>query len=814
MKNKIKFTLGIIICVVCVVIVSLCSCGANPKYTITWTNYDGTILEVDINVDKGTMPFYDGTTPVKPGNAQYTYTFSGWSPEVTSVTEDKTYIAEYTNSTNTYTITWKNYDGSILETDVNVAYGSTPSYNGVIPKKPTTRDHSYLFKGWDKLIENVCGNQVYIAVFDEIERNEYMVSYNSNGGSVVDDEDFCEYGAGVKIINSIPTKSDYSFVGWMDILNGELYSAGDLYKPKCDVTLYAAWNANCSECEGNGSITLMCNQSNGTGVEGITNCYNCNGTGVIINENNCTKCSGSGQIYLGYNFVSCSICEGLGGIYEFICGVCSSTWRTGQHTGYCWNCNSSLYTKSFKGTCIRCNGSGKVKIDHYNTCTSCGGSGKGSGSSSYLECRTCSGSGTTKIYCNNCAGEKTIISDCKNCNGIGHISSFPIAKYINSTYICFEEEGENIEYSIDGINWQRSALFKNLTPSTQYVFYKRINNIDGIEYGYWGDGVIVETSIGAEGFYEFDSWYSDSELTNKVEGTDDEMQNMTLYAGYNFTGKIYYASDLEQINNSLLGQNFVLMNDIVVSNFDGIGDSDSAFNGQFNGNGFKISGLTTPLFKSLGSSAVVTNLLIDVNISSTENYAGAFCEILNGGIISNCRSTGSISSKYYSGGIAAVMNGGTIENCSTAVNIKSTTYAGGIVAVLKDGTISSCSFNGEIIANANSSSKCNIEESNYNERYFTGSYSEIQYIYTKYTYTYSCYIGGIVAQKEKGEIIDCSNSGSFVKNCSINTETKELTDKKSGSYPLIENGDKHTMSYTYFYYEIILKTYTIIVFEE
>ena len=331
-------------------------------------------------------------------------------------------------------------------------------------------------------------------------------------------------------------------------------------------------------------------------------------------------------------------------------------------------------------------------------------------------------------------------------------------------------------------------------------------NIDGIEYGYWGDGAIVETSKGAEVFYEFDSWYSDSELTNKVEGTDDEMQNMTLYAGYNFTGKIYYASDLEQINNSLLGQNFVLMNDIVVSNFDGIGDSDSAFNGQFNGNGFKISGLTTPLFKSLGSSAVVTNLLIDVNISSTENYAGAFCEILNGGIISNCRSTGSISSKYYSGGIAAVMNGGTIENCSTAVNIKSTTYAGGIVAVLKDGTISSCSFNGEIIANANSSSKCNIEESNYNERYFTGSYSEIQYIYTKYTYTYSCYIGGIVAQKEKGEIIDCSNSGSFVKNCSINTETKELTDKKSGSYPLIENGDKHTMSYTYFYYEIILGT--------
>ena len=46
-------------------LLTVCSCNGQKEtyYKVTWLNYDQTVLEVDENVKKGTIPSYDGKAP-------------------------------------------------------------------------------------------------------------------------------------------------------------------------------------------------------------------------------------------------------------------------------------------------------------------------------------------------------------------------------------------------------------------------------------------------------------------------------------------------------------------------------------------------------------------------------------------------------------------------------------------------------------------------------------------------------------------------------------------------------------------------------
>lgn len=67
---------------------------AENRVTITWKNDDGTVLAEDV-IEKGTVPAYQGETPVKAEDADYVYEFSGWDNEPVAAEADATYTAQY-----------------------------------------------------------------------------------------------------------------------------------------------------------------------------------------------------------------------------------------------------------------------------------------------------------------------------------------------------------------------------------------------------------------------------------------------------------------------------------------------------------------------------------------------------------------------------------------------------------------------------------------------------------------------------------------------------------------------------------------------
>ena len=185
------------------------------KYTVIWKSSD-IVLETDIDVAEGSMPVYNGAIPTKQSDAQYTYTFSGWSPQVVAVSGNATYEAVFTSVLNTYKVVWKNGD-TVLEIDENVPYGTTPVYNGAEPKKAADAQYSYVFSGWTPKVVAASENVIYNAVFTSV-LNKYTVIWK-NGDTVLEIDENVPYGTMPEYNGALPTKdaegeNNYEFVGW------------------------------------------------------------------------------------------------------------------------------------------------------------------------------------------------------------------------------------------------------------------------------------------------------------------------------------------------------------------------------------------------------------------------------------------------------------------------------------------------------------------------------------------------------------------------------------------------------------------------
>ena len=196
------------------------------SYTITWKNYDGSVLEIDYNVPEGTMPSYDYETPRHPCDPNYAakyYIFSGWTPTVVPATADATYVATFTESStpaHIYRITWKNYDGTTFYTST-CGEGATPEYAGDTPRKPSSGGKYYAFDGWDPTPVPAYSDAIYTAKFIETTPPEPAVWPTNNVNQAI-----TAWGAPA---DSFPPFADERITSFTASLN----SAGDTLKIAC-----------------------------------------------------------------------------------------------------------------------------------------------------------------------------------------------------------------------------------------------------------------------------------------------------------------------------------------------------------------------------------------------------------------------------------------------------------------------------------------------------------------------------------------------------------------------------------------------------
>ena len=115
---------------------------AAPVYTINFVNYDGSMLYTT-TAAYGYTPEYVGDTPTREADAQYTYTFAGWSPTIGAADADATYTATYTEVIREYTITY--YVNGEIYTTESYAYGAAVAAPTYAPEVGPTY---FTFSGW------------------------------------------------------------------------------------------------------------------------------------------------------------------------------------------------------------------------------------------------------------------------------------------------------------------------------------------------------------------------------------------------------------------------------------------------------------------------------------------------------------------------------------------------------------------------------------------------------------------------------------------------------------------------------------------
>lgn len=240
----------------------------NEYVFVTFQNYDGTILS-EKKLSKGSNASYSGNTPTRSYSGDdKVYRFKGWDKSLNSINVDTTFTAQF-DLLNIYTVTFKNYDGSVLSTS-KVVEGDTAVYTGSTPYRASTQSgnykYTYTFKGWDKSLTNVTSSFTTTAQFTSTSKY-YNQKYETALQTIRNNATSYDSSTGLYYKGfGLNASSSYMETGY-----GE-------YDPSTDVVdlYYAATTAD------NGACIIIYFDLHEPGTYYCTYAYSLNGTKLVM----------------------------------------------------------------------------------------------------------------------------------------------------------------------------------------------------------------------------------------------------------------------------------------------------------------------------------------------------------------------------------------------------------------------------------------------------------------------------------------------------------------------------------------------------
>jgi hypothetical protein len=190
----------------------------------------------------------------------HTYTFTGWSPEITSetkVTGGVEYTPQYASTAKEYTVIFKDYDGKTLK-EMQLSYGDTISDKAPSPFREADGATIYTFTGWMPELTTdatVTGEAEYTAQYSTVE-NKHTVIFKNYNGSILAQREMA-HGTLISPLAPVPQRADeglssYTFHCWSpvlgetDILTENItYTA--LYRRKTQTGIQISYEGNMME---------------------------------------------------------------------------------------------------------------------------------------------------------------------------------------------------------------------------------------------------------------------------------------------------------------------------------------------------------------------------------------------------------------------------------------------------------------------------------------------------------------------------------------------------------------------------------------